>query len=112
MLFLQAALALLEPVGPRPWDRPGLRGAALVQTALGLAQPAAPTLRRRQLRRKLIAARVAEALILLGIDSVGLLEDLARDLLVVARGLRRGVGVHLGAVDGDHPDAHQPRLGA
>ena len=84
----------------------------LVESALGLAQPAAPALRGRQLARQLVAARVAELLVFLGIDGVGLGEDLARDLLVIARRLRRGVGRHLGAVDGDHPDPNQPRVGA
>ena len=37
--------------------------------------------------------------------------NLARDLLVIARRLHRGVGRDLRAVDRDHPDAHQPRLG-
>jgi hypothetical protein len=56
--------------------------------------------------------RLAELLVFFGVDRVGLSEDLARDLLVVARRLRRGVGRDLGAVDGDHADPDQTRLGA
>ena len=92
MLFLQAALGFLEPIRARPWDRPGLLGTALVQPALGLTQPPTPALRRPKLRRQLVAARFTEALVLLGVDRVGLGENLARDLLVIARRLHRGVG--------------------
>jgi hypothetical protein len=56
----------------------------LFQAALGLAQPAAPTLRGRQLGWQLIAAPLTELLVLLGIDRVGLGQDLARDVLVAA----------------------------
>ena len=111
-LFLQAPLGLLQPRRARRRDRPRLLGAPLVQPALGLAQPPAPALRRRQLRRQLVAATITELLVLLGVDSAGLLEDLARDPLVVAVGVLGRVGVHLGAVDRDHLDVHQPGLGA
>jgi hypothetical protein len=86
MLFLQAPLALPQPITPRPGDRPGLLGAALVEAALGLAQPPAPTLGRSELARQLVAARVTESRVLLGVDHVRLGQDLTRDLLVVARG--------------------------
>ena len=71
-----------------------------------------PALTGGELRRQLVAARIAEALVLLGVDGGGVFEDLARDLLVAARRALRRVGVHLRAVDGDHPDADQPGLGA
>jgi hypothetical protein len=58
-----------------------------------VAQPATPALRGLKLCRQFVAARVTEALVLLGVDGVGLLENLARDLLVITRGLRRGDGV-------------------
>ena len=48
-------------------------------------------LRRRPLGRELIAARVAELLILRVVDLVGLGENLTRDPLVVVGRLRRGV---------------------
>ena len=112
MLLLQAALGFPRPVAPRFWDRPGLLGAALVESALGLAQPPAPALRRRELGGQLVTARVSEALVLLGVDGVGLLENLARDLLVITCRLRRRVGMDLRAVDRDHANPHQARLGA
>ena len=93
-------------------DRPRLLSPLVIESALGLAQPAAPALRGRQLVRQLVAARVAELLVFLGIDRVGLGEDLARDLLVIARRLRRGVGRDLGPIDGDHPDPDQPGVRA
>jgi hypothetical protein len=71
-----------------------------------------PALRGRELRRQLVAAPLAELLVLLSVDAPGLLEDLARDLLVVARRVLRGVRVHLRAVEREHPDMHQPGLGA
>jgi len=47
VFLLQATLGFLEPVGPRFRDPPSLLGAALIEAALGLAQPPAPALRRR-----------------------------------------------------------------
>jgi hypothetical protein len=58
-----------------------------LQPALGLAQPGAAALRRRQFRRQRIAAPVAELLVLGAVDGLGLGEDAARDLLVVAVGV-------------------------
>jgi len=67
-------------------------------------------LRGRKLCWQLVAAALTELLGLFPIDSVSLGEDLARDLLVVARGVVRGVRVHLGAVDGDHARPDQARV--
>jgi hypothetical protein len=64
------------------------------------------------MRRRLITARLAEALVLGSINGLGLLEDLARDLLVVAVGIAARVRRHLCSVDRDHASAHQPGLGA
>jgi hypothetical protein len=111
-LLLEAALGLTHALRARARDRLGLRLTFLIQAALGLAQPAAATLRGAKLRRQLIAAGLAELLILERIDALGLFEDLARELLVVAVGVMGGVGVHLGAVDRDHAHRHQARLGA
>jgi hypothetical protein len=61
----------------------------------------------REHRRQLVAAGLPDLGVFLGVDGVGLGEDLARDLLVVPRRLRRRVGRQLGAVDRDQPD---PRL--
>jgi hypothetical protein len=112
VILLEAALGLLEPPGPRPRDRTRLPRAALIQAPARVAQPALPALRRGQLLGQLVPARVAEALVLLGVDGVGLLEDLVRDLLVIARGVMPGVGVNLGAIDRDHADPNQVRFGA
>jgi hypothetical protein len=112
VLFLEAALGLAQPVRPVTRNRPRLLRAFLVEPALGVTQPAPPALGRRHLRWQLVSARVTELRVFLGVDGVGLSEDLARDLLVIARGLRRRVGRHLRAVDRDHADADQARLGA
>ena len=62
------------------------------------------------MRRQLIAARLAIALVLLTVDRVRLGEDLAGDLLIVAIGVTRGVCLHLRPVDRDQPDPRQPGL--
>jgi hypothetical protein len=93
VVFLQPALGLLQPLGPRPGDRARLPRAALIQAPARVAQPALPALRRGERLGQLVTARVPEALVLLGVDGVGVLEDLARDLLVIARGVMRRVGL-------------------
>jgi hypothetical protein len=60
-----------------------LPSALVPQAGLGLAQPAAPALRGGQLRRQLVAAAIAEPLILGGVDLGRLLQDLACQLLVI-----------------------------
>ena len=112
VFLLKPSLRLPQPVWPRPRDRPCLGGALLVETALGLAQPPPPALSRRQLGRQLVAAPPAEALVLRGVDSRRVLENLGRDLLVVARRVMRRVCVHLRAINGEHADIDQPRLRA
>ncbi len=82
VVFLEPPLRLGQPFRPRARDRPGLGSSLLVKPALRLAQPAAPPLRSRELRRQLVAAAIAEPLILLRVDSGGLFEDLCCDLLV------------------------------
>jgi len=52
---------------------------------------------------QLVAPAIAETLVLLSVNGIGVGEHLARELLVVARRALRRVGVNLGAVDGDHP---------
>ena len=112
VVFFEAPLGLLQALGPRAGDRARLPRALVIQAPARVAQPALPALRRRERLGQLVAARVAETLVLFGVDGVGVLEDLARDLLVIAGGVMRRVGLDLGAVDGDHADADQPRLGA
>jgi hypothetical protein len=86
--------------------------ATLIEAALGVAQPAPSALPGGQLAGQLIAACIAEALILLCVDGRGVFEDLTRDFLVAARRALRRIRVDLGAVDGDHPDANQAGVGA
>ena len=86
-----------------------------LQLALGALEPLAARDRIGQLGRQLVAARVAEALVLGGIDRVGLGQDpvdLLADLLVgpVRRDAR--VRGQLGAIDRDRPDPDQPGLRA
>ena len=71
-----------------------------------------PSMHGRQLGRQLIATSIIIALVLLAIDRFSLGEDLAGDLLIVTVGMTRGVRMDLRAVDRDHPDLRQPRLGA
>jgi hypothetical protein len=88
-----------------PPARDARRGGAW-RRAASAAGPA-----RGQLAGQLIA-RIAEALILLGVDGRGVFEDLPRDLLVAARRALRRIRVDLRAVDGDHSDANQAGLAA
>jgi hypothetical protein len=84
-LLLQAALGLHKPRRTRLGNRARFFRALGIEAALGLAQPGPATLLGSELRGQLITARIAELLVLLAINPVGLLEDLLRDLLVVAR---------------------------
>src|SRR3954463_5404994 len=58
VVFLQAALGLLQPLRARPGNRARLARAALVQAPARVAQPALAALRRGQRLRQLVAARV------------------------------------------------------
>jgi hypothetical protein len=62
-------------------------GALVFQAALGLAQPAAPTLAGGQLRGQLVAAAIAELLVLGGVGLGRLFEDILGQLLVIDVGL-------------------------
>lgn len=81
----------------------------LIQIALGATQPTVAALARRKLGRQLITALVAVARVLLTVDLVGLTEDLPSDAIVITSGVLGGVGVHLRAVDRDHPNLDHPR---
>jgi hypothetical protein len=89
-----------------------LRGAFLIQPALGLAQPRPAAGLGRQLLGQLIAALLAVELILGFISAAGLFEDLLGNLLVGAVGIHAGVRPHLRAVDRHHPGLQEPRVGA
>jgi hypothetical protein len=78
------------------------------QALLGFTQPATAALLARQLRRQLVTARLAVELVLGRVDRLGLLKDLARELLVIEVLVARRVGVHLGAVHRDHADLREP----
>ena len=84
-------------------------GAVALELALCLAQGLAPALRRAQVLGQLVTARLAVELVLAPVGLGGLGEDLARDLLVVAIGVKRRVRRDLRAVDRDHPDRRQAR---
>jgi hypothetical protein len=84
-----------------------------LKLALGALQALAARDRVGQLRRELVAARVAEPLVLASVDIVGLGQnplDLLADLLV--RPVRRQPSVRgeLRAVQRDRPDPDHPRL--
>jgi hypothetical protein len=65
-------------------------------------------LRGRELRRQLVAARLPVELLLGRVDRLGFLDDLPRELLEVEVLVARRVGLHLRAVNGDHPNLGQP----
>ena len=102
MLFFQPALGFPQPRRTRRGNRPRLLGAALFEAALGIGQPPRATLARAERLGQLIAPAIAETLVLLSVNGIGVGEHLARELLVVTRRTLRRVGVDLGAVDGDH----------
>jgi hypothetical protein len=87
-LLFQAALGVLEALRAAARHRLRLRRPLGLQALLGLAQPPAAPLRGRELRRQLVAARLPVALILGRIDRLGLLDDLARELLIIEVSLR------------------------
>ena len=87
-------------------------GAARFESALGVGQPLGPALAGGQRLGQLVPAAIPEALVLLGIDGVGLGERLACDLLVVTGRALRRVGVDLRAVDGNHRDVDEAALDA
>jgi hypothetical protein len=89
-----------------------LLGSPLVELPLGLTQPHLPTLRLSQSGRQLIAVPLVVELVFGGVGGDLLLHNRLGELLVVHRPVAVGVGGHLGAVDRDHPDARQPRVGA
>ena len=99
--LLQAPLALAQP---RPRNRRRLLGATLIQSLAGIAQPALPTLTRREDLGQLVAAPIAPRSRFRRVGDAGLLDDRAGDLLVIHRPIPAGVGVHLRAVDRDHTD--------
>jgi hypothetical protein len=79
---------------------------------LASRSPRPATLTGRQLLGQLVAARIAVELILGGVGGLGLLEDLARKLLVIDVRVATGVGMKLGPVDRDDADLRQARPGA
>ena len=77
----------------------------LLQLLLAAAQPLPPRARIDELGGQLIAARVAEALVLGGVRASGFGEDpldLLTDRRVAARRLRRGIAREQAAVERHH----------
>jgi hypothetical protein len=107
-LLFKAPLGLLETLRAAARHRLRARRALGLQALLGLTQPPAATLRGRELRRQLVAARLPVELVLGRVSCLGLLDDLARQLLVIEVLVARRVRQHLRAVDGDHADLGQP----
>jgi hypothetical protein len=103
-ILFEAALGLDQPLGQRARHRPSVLGAPLVESRARVAQPPLPALARRQCRRQLVAAALAELLIFERVDLRRLVEERARDLLGVARRVREAFVFTFGAVDRDHTD--------
>jgi hypothetical protein len=110
--LVEAALGFFETPGAVAPDRPRLLRALLFKPALGFTQPRPAALAGAQLLGQLVAARVAVELVFGGIDRLGLLEDLARELLVVAVRVATRVRRDLRAVDRDDADLGQALLRA
>jgi hypothetical protein len=111
-LLFQSALGFADPLGARLRNRLGFLGALLLEPTLGLAQPGAPAFAAAQLGRQLVAARVAIALVLFGVDGARLFEDLLGELLVATGGVAARVSVQLGRVDSEHAGLCDPGPGA
>jgi hypothetical protein len=92
------------------WDRRRFLGALIIKPALGLLKQLLTAGAGRQLRRQLIAATIPEALVLVGIDRLGRIEDFAGKALIVDGRLTAGVGRDLAAVHRDDVDADQTGL--
>jgi hypothetical protein len=112
VLFVEPALGLAQSRRTGRRNRSRLLHAALFQAALGVGQPLRATFARAERLWQLVAALSSEALVLLGVDRVGVGEDLAREPLVIARRALGGVGMDRGAVDGEHLGAHQTGIRA
>src|SRR4051794_24325514 len=84
-VLTQPAATLDQPLAATARDLLRFGGALSVERLLGGAQHLAPITAGPQPVGQFVAARVAEQLDLFGVDARGVLEDLARDLRVVAR---------------------------
>src|SRR5215213_1700932 len=111
-LLIEAALSLLDALWAVARHRLRVRRAFGLQALLGLAQPAAPTRARGELRRQLVAAAITVELVLGCVGRDRLLDDLARELLVIEVLVAARVGLHLRPVDREHPNLRQPAPGA
>jgi hypothetical protein len=105
-------LGFLDALGAAARHRLRVPDPLGLEALLGLAQPPAAALLSCELRRQLVPASVAVELVLGGVDCQRLLDDLARELLVVEVLVARRVRVHLRPVHGDHPDLRQSAPGA
>lgn len=112
VVLFEPTLPLPQPLRTRARDRPRFGRALLVEAALGLPQPTAPPLHRRQPGRQLVAAPLAEALVLGPVDRVGLSEDLLGDPVVVEVLMLRGIRIHLRAINRQHRHTDQASVGA
>ena len=100
-LFLQPPLGLLHSRGPRLRHRLGIGVALCLEPLLRFAQPGAAALSGREFGRQLVTAPLTVELVLGRIDRLGLLEDLTRELLVIAVRVVRRVS--------RAPSSHRPR---
>ena len=107
-VLTQPAPALDQPLAAIARNLVGLRGALGLQRLLGLAQHLATITAGAQPLGQLVTALLAEQLVLGRVDARGVLQDLARDLLVAARGVMGRRGGDLRAVDRDDADPDQP----
>jgi hypothetical protein len=110
--FFQAPLGLANPGRTRLRDRAGLLLTLSVQPPPRSLKPLLASLGGGQLGRELVAAAIPELFVFGGVDLGGLLQRLFGELLVVTRRALGRVGVHPGAIDGQHRDLRQTGLRA
>ena len=84
-----------------------IRGTLRLEPLLCFAQPRAAPRRGRKFRRQLVTSPIPVELVLSRVNRLGLLEDLARKLLVIAVRVMRRVRMHLRPIDREHPDPRQ-----
>src|SRR5882757_11343071 len=82
-LLIQAPLGLLDALVAVPRNRLRVRCPLGLQALLGVAQPRPPALAAAPLLGQLVAARLAVEFVLGGVGRDRLLDELARDLLVI-----------------------------
>lgn len=111
-ILIETTLRFAQPRLAGAGHRPRLLGPLVLQAALGFPQPLPPAVVARDLQRCPILTVLVLTIVLGLIGLLVLGEQLASDLLIVEVREPARVRLHLRAVQRDHADLRQPRLGA